>query len=231
MKPYIILHNSITLDGSLTGFMPDMELHYRLAGSLSADAHLIGSETIIAGQELFGEDIPEEVAGDFEVPARNRELPLWVLVDSAGRLMGLLHTCRRFEYCRDVVVLVSEDTPETYIRHLEERHYGYIRTGTGKVDLRTALDILSEQYGVRRIMTDTGRILGNILLNEGLVDEISLLVHPRIKGDGSYNIFGSIESEIDLSLAKEERFENGCIWSVYKIKSRQTLQDGRDTGQ
>lgn len=74
MKPYIIIHNSVTLDGSLSGFMPDMELHYRLAGMFSANATLIGSETVITGQEMFsGGIIPEETENDF-FPTGTRSL-------------------------------------------------------------------------------------------------------------------------------------------------------------
>ena len=217
MKPYITLHNSITLDGSLTGFMPDMELHYRLAGRYTPEANLIGSETIIAGQEMFGDGIPEEEERDFEVPLRDPGLPWWVVVDSGGRLMGMLHTCRRFEYCKDVIVLVSESTPEAYLKHLEERNYSYIKTGKAKVDLRSALYILAEQYGIKKILTDTGQALGSILINENMVDEISLVVHPLLKGGGSYYIFGGVTSDIRLSLIMEERFENGCIWLTYKV--------------
>ena len=32
MQTNLILHNSISLDGSLTNFAVDMELHYRIAG-------------------------------------------------------------------------------------------------------------------------------------------------------------------------------------------------------
>ena len=217
MKPYIILHNSITLDGSLTGFMPDMELHYRLAGRYDPEANLIGSETIIAGQEMFGDGIPDEEERDFEVPLRDPGLPWWIVVDSEGRLSGMLHTCRRFEYCKDIIVLVSESTPEGYLKHLEERNYRYIKTGKVKADLRSALSILAEEYGIKKILTDTGQVLGSILINESLVDEISLVVNPLIKGVGSYYIFGGVTSDTRLSLMTEERFENGCIWLTYKV--------------
>ncbi len=217
MKPYIILHNSITLDGSLTGFMPDMELHYRLAGRYSVDANLIGSETIIAGQEMFGDGILVEEERDFEVPVRDPGLPWWVVVDSGGRLMGMLHTCRRFEYCKDIIILVSESTPEGYLKYLEERKYRYFKAGKVKVDLRSVLSLLAEECGIKKILTDTGQVLGNILINENMVDEISLLVHPILKGGGSYHIFGSVKSDIRLSLITEERFENGCVWLTYKV--------------
>ncbi len=218
MNPYIILHNSITLDGSLTGFMPDMELHYRLAGNLSTEATLIGSATVITGQEMFGDgSVPPEEPGDFMVPERKEDLPWWIIVDSGGKLKGMLHTCRRFEYCRDLIILVSDNTPEDYLKHLVERRYRYIKTGSQKADLRSALSILYNQYGIKRIMTDTGQVLGNLLLNEGLVDEISLLVHPLIIGDKSYPVFRSISSEVKVELLREEKYENGCIWLRYKV--------------
>jgi len=216
MKPYVILHNSVTLDGSLTGFMPDMELHYRLAGGFHPDALLIGSQTIIQGQKMFGDGIPAELPEDFEQPARDSALPWWVIIDSTGRCKGMLHTCRRFEYCRDVILLISEHTPEDYVRHLEERRYRYIRTKGKKVALPEALVLLAGTYDVNRILADTGRVLGNLLLDARLVDEVSLLIHPLIRGREAYGMFSDVSAEVSLSLVREDRFDNGCIWMVYK---------------
>lgn len=71
MKTEIIIHNSISADGSLTGFIPDMENHYKIAGEYKPDAHLIGSETIIKGIYMFGEGIPDEKPSDFKPPQRD----------------------------------------------------------------------------------------------------------------------------------------------------------------
>ena len=96
MMPKVIIHNSISIDGSLTSFEPNMELHYRIAGMFKPDMHLIGSHTITAGVELYEDGIPPEDASDFKKPKRKNTLPAWALVDSKGTLEGLLHTCRRF---------------------------------------------------------------------------------------------------------------------------------------
>jgi 2,5-diamino-6-(ribosylamino)-4(3H)-pyrimidinone 5'-phosphate reductase len=53
MLPKVVVHNSISLDGSLTGFEPNMQLHYKIAGDYRADANLIGSKTVSAGIELY----------------------------------------------------------------------------------------------------------------------------------------------------------------------------------
>ena len=217
MQSEIIIHNSISLDCSLTGFMPDMELHYRIAGSYKPDAHLIGSDTILKGIEMFGEEVPDEIQEDFEIPKRESELPWWVIVDSGGKLKGVLHTCRRFEFCRDVILLVSETTSQDYLTHLSERKYQYIVAGSEKVDLKTAVEQLRSTFGIIKLLTDTGRILGNLLLNMGMVSEISLLVHPLIVGEKCYPMFSDITGNLIPKLKKSEQFENGCLWMVYSL--------------
>jgi 2,5-diamino-6-(ribosylamino)-4(3H)-pyrimidinone 5'-phosphate reductase len=214
----IIIHNSISIDGSLTGFMPDMEVHYRIAGQYKPDIHLIGSNTIKSGIEMFGGEVPLEEPSDFVRQSRNKSVPLWVIVDSGGKLKGLLHTCRRFEFCRDVIVLVSESTPKDYLSHLKDRNYDYITAGKKKVDLPEALSVLAEKYEVKIALTDTGMILGNLLINLNLVSEISLLIHPVIMGQSSCSMFDKIEKQLSVRMVKKEEVGNGLIWVVYAIR-------------
>lgn len=214
MLPKVILHNSVSLDGSLTNFMPNMELHYNIAGKYDADAHLIGSNTVKVGAELYGGPVPAEQECDFVKPERCATLPVWVIPDTKGTLKGILHTCRRFEFCRDVVVLISEETPKGYVEHLEERNYDYHVVGEQHVDLKKALGLLSEKYGVKTVLADTGRILGNLLLNQGLVTKVSLLIHPVIVGANSYNMFSDINN-LKLKLLQSKILEKDYVWLVY----------------
>jgi 2,5-diamino-6-(ribosylamino)-4(3H)-pyrimidinone 5'-phosphate reductase len=220
MVPKVIIHNSVSIDGSLSSFEPNMELHYRIAGMFKPNAHLIGSSTITAGISLYGDGVPPEKASDFQKPRRNPALPAWVVVDSRGKLQGLLHTCRQFEFCRDVIVLVSQTTPKRYLRYLDERQFEYHCIGKDHVDLRKAFGLLSQKYQVKTILTDTGRILGNLLLTQGLVDEISLLVHPVIVGKTSYSMFSDIEKNLDVRLVKCEQLEKQFIWLLYRVRKK-----------
>lgn len=217
MLPKVIIHNSVSFDGSLTDFEPNMALHYQIAGNYKPDAHLIGSNTVKVGTELYGEGVPMEETKDFEKPKRAASLPYWVIPDTEGALKGLLHTCRRFEFCKDVVVLVSEKTPNEYIEHLKERNYGYHVVGKKHVDLEKALELLSAKYEVKKVLADTGRVLGNLLLNQGLASEISLLIHPIIVGNKSYSIFSNVSEAISLKLDKAEVLDKGYVWLVYTV--------------
>jgi 2,5-diamino-6-(ribosylamino)-4(3H)-pyrimidinone 5'-phosphate reductase len=217
MLPKLVLHNSVSLDGSLTDFEVNMELHYRIAGNYKADAHLIGSKTMTAGFELFNVSVPTEEKSDFEKPNRSSDLPFWVTPDTKGNLKGLLHACRRFEYSRDIVVLISETTPRDYVEYLQERNYDYHVVGRTQVDLKCALELLSEAYNVKTVLADTGRILGNLLLNQGLVNEISLLVHPSIVGPKCYGMFCDVEN-MKLTLLHNETFDGKYVWLVHGVE-------------
>ena len=222
MLPKVIVHNSISLDGGLTNFETNMELYYQIAGSYKPNAHLIGSNTIKTGVELYEDGVPPEEEKDFEKPQRDRSLPYWVIPDTSGKLKGLLHTCRRFEFCRDVILLLSETTPKEYIEHLRERNYTYHIVGKKHVDLERSLELLSSDYKVKRVLSDTGRILGNLLIAQGFVSKLSLLIHPVVVGKDSYNMFGNINEKTRFRLIKQKLLPGGYIWLVYSMKDKKS---------
>lgn len=196
-----------------------MGLHYQIAGEYSPEAHLIGSNTIKVGIDLYSDGVPPEDARDFQKPQRNSTLPYWVILDTRGTLQGVLHTCRRFELCRDIIVFVTEATPTEYIQYLKTRQYTYHIVGETHVDLPRALDLLTTIYQVHTLLADTGMILGNLLLNQGLVTELSVLIHPILVGTQSYSMFANIESPIQLRLLKHDVMDTGDIWLVYAVQT------------
>ena len=193
-----------------------MELHYHLASSYKSDAHLIGSNTIKTGIDLYGSSPPEEKK-DFRKPDRDKNLPYWIIIDTKGTLQNKLHEVRRFELCKDIVVLISNKTPDSFINYLKLRKYFFHKVGNEHVDLQKSCQLLYKKYNVKTILTDCGRILSNLLLNHDIVDEISLLFHPVIVGDKSYNIFNNINKKIELKQLKNEILNEKYIWLVYKV--------------
>jgi 2,5-diamino-6-(ribosylamino)-4(3H)-pyrimidinone 5'-phosphate reductase len=215
-----IMHNSITLDGSFINFDVDMGLHYQLANRLKADAHLIGSDTVRAGIELYGGETPLEKESDFVKPERVTELPYWVIVDSKGKTKGLLHTCRSFEFCKDVIVLISQNTDVGFIDYLKRRSYDYLVCGDTQVDFEKAYKALTEKYGIRTIMVDSGPTLNGVLLERGLIDEISLLVFPVLVGKKSNKLLAQLSTgtrNVNLKLLEHENFDEGLVSLRYQV--------------
>jgi len=216
------MHNTISLDGSLKDFNIDMEQHYQIVGRFNADTHLIGSNTIKSGLEQFCEEIPKEKESDFIKPTikKDDKRPYWALVDSKGKLMNILHVIRQFDYCKDIIVFVSEATDKNYLNYLTERNYDFYITGERQVDIKKALQILQNKYNSKIVMTDSGGTLNSILLENDLMEEISLIISPVIVGKKTVKVFNKdmfSKNTFDLELINSERLGNNNILLHYKV--------------
>lgn len=215
MRPKVIMHNQLSLDMKVTGFEVDMETYYGLAAKFGADATIVGSGTVLKAVE----DIPPEEPADLRKPQIDPDDPSGyvVLVDSKG-LIRSHHVFRRFEMIKDVIVLVSRTTPEDYIRYLDDREYDHIEAGEDQVDLRSALKILNERYNFETFRIDAGGTLNSHMLNEGLVDEISILLTPEIVGVDHEQMFANLNRNIKLELKNAEMIGSGMVHLIYDVK-------------
>lgn len=220
MLPKLIVHNSISLDGSTTGFEANIIVHYKILSSYQPNAMIVGSNTAKTGTQFFCDKIPPEEESDFQKPEIQSDDPraYWLIADSKGVLEGLLHVFRRSEYCKDVIVLVSETTPESYVNYLKKRNYDFIRAGAERVDIKHALGIAYEKYDFKLVISDSGGVLNSILIEQGLVEEISLILHPEIVGKKGTNLFRSLEkSGVQLELIGDEVVEKKYVHLRYRV--------------
>jgi 2,5-diamino-6-(ribosylamino)-4(3H)-pyrimidinone 5'-phosphate reductase len=91
-------------------------------------------------------------------------------------------------YWRGGVAICSDSTPDDYLQYLAEVGADCIVAGSGKVDMRAALEELNVRYGIQTVRVDSGGTLNGVLLRAGLVDEVSILVHPALVGGTSQRL-------------------------------------------
>jgi 2,5-diamino-6-(ribosylamino)-4(3H)-pyrimidinone 5'-phosphate reductase len=223
MLPRLVIHNMLSVDGRMDWFAPDLGIYYEVASRWEADAFLSGSETILTGlAELAAQ--PEDLPSDSSPRSgqRPRTGPLMVIVDSRGRIRQWA-PLRNQPYWRDALALVSHSTPKEYLASLESEGVEYILTGEQHVDLRAALEELNSRYGVKSVRVDSGGTLNGVLLREGLVDEISVLIHPcLIGGTTPRSLFvapdlSSADDVIDVRLSHVEELRDGVVWLSYEV--------------
>ena len=221
MLPHVILYNAVSLDGQITGFNADVELYYELASKWDIDAVLMGSNTVLTGFEAEPGEIREE---DLESLV-NREKdpedsrPFLVIPDSKGQIR-IWNELFKMPYLRDIIVLCSKSTPEEYMDFLNERNIEYLIAGEKQVDLKDAMKRLNSEYGINSIRVDSGGILNGVLLNEGLADEIHVLIHPELVGSvnkSSIFICKDLNNTIKLKLAHINKLKDDIIWIKYDI--------------
>ena len=227
MLPRVILHTATSLDGRITNFPADLELYYSLAAQWNPDAILFGSETILAAvRENPALEVPPEHEELFVPPEGTPDTrPLLVIADSRGRVR-CWDAIRKWPYMRDVLALCSSATPKEYLDYLKERRIGTIITGDDHIDMRAALAVLCEQYGVKVLRVDSGGTLNSVLLRDGLVDEVSVLVHPCIAGGKADPTLcdplnaGIHGLQVPLVHHHTEVMGNGIVWLQYRIKDK-----------
>ncbi|MGE5550026.1 MAG: RibD family protein [Bacteroidota bacterium] len=219
MLPRVILHNAVSLDGRLDHLNVDLGLYYGLAAGFGADAMLSGSETLLTAID----EIPPDDGGE-PAPAGtgDAELPLLVVADGRGRIRTW-HYWRKQAYWRSAVVLCHRQTPGDYLDYLREKRVDYIIAGENRVDLRAALLELNNRHGVRTIRVDSGGTLNGALLRAGLIDEVSLMLHPVLVGGESPRTFfrasdlAGPEGVIALRLKHLEKLTGDLVWLRYDV--------------
>lgn len=220
MLPKVILFNSVSLDGAIKDFQVDVALHYEVLAKIGLDALLAGSNTAKTGIETFVAAVPPEEESDFQRPSDpNKDAVWWVIPDSRGSLMGLLHVHRKSGYAKDVIVLVSKSTPKRYLDYLAARNYDYILAGEDHVDYKAALEELNSRFGISRVVVDSGGVLASVLLEQDLVDEIELLVAPELVGEKAVHLFRRLNLTVKLELQRVETVR-GNVLIVYNVKKQ-----------
>ncbi|MFC6864927.1 2,5-diamino-6-(ribosylamino)-4(3H)-pyrimidinone 5'-phosphate reductase [Halomicroarcula sp. GCM10025817] len=119
----------------------------------------------------------------------------------------------------ETYLLVSRAAPTDFVEQMEEAGAYVLAAGEDRVDLTTALGKL-EGEGVETLLVEGGGELIFGLVEEGLVDELSVFVGPTIIGgrdaptlaDGD----GFTEGFPELDLERVERLDDGVLltWSV-----------------
>jgi 2,5-diamino-6-(ribosylamino)-4(3H)-pyrimidinone 5'-phosphate reductase len=216
MRPHVIIHTAISLDGRTDRFLGDVGLYYEVAAKLDPDATLTGSNTLLkAGLEPDGDDLDPLLE-------KGEGGQLLVVTDSQGRIC----TWRRLQnqpYWGKVIVLCSDSTPKEYLSYLERVKVGVIQTKGLRVDLTEALEVLHRDHGVRTVRVDSGGALASALIREKLADELVLMIYPYLLGGTSQNRFfigPEVEKDEEvprLELARSQRLRGGVELLRYRF--------------
>jgi 2,5-diamino-6-(ribosylamino)-4(3H)-pyrimidinone 5'-phosphate reductase len=112
--------------------------------------------------------------------------------------------------------------------YLAERRIETIIAGDDRIDMRAALEELDRTYGVKVLRVDSGGTLNSVLLKNGLVDEVSVLIHPFIAGGKADPTLcdplhaGIRNLQVPLSHLRTEVMAQGIVWSRYTLQKSHT---------
>ncbi|MGW4880255.1 dihydrofolate reductase family protein [Streptomyces sp. NPDC004262] len=180
--PYVLLSAAVSLDGCLDDTGPDRLLLSSPADFDRVDEVRAGVDAILIGAGTIRADNPRLLVNDPDrraarVAAGRPEYPLKVTVTATGDL----DPDARFWHTGGEKVVYTTDEGAARIRGLG--------VAADVVSLGTALDwpaLLRDLYearGVGRLMVEGGGTVHTQLLQQGLADELQLVLAPLFVGD------------------------------------------------
>ncbi|MFF9856902.1 dihydrofolate reductase family protein [Streptomyces tendae] len=180
--PHVLLSAAVSLDGYLDDTGPERLLLSSPADfdrvdevRASVDAILVGAGTIRADNPRLLVNSAERRAA--RVADGRAEYPLKVTVSGSGQL----DPAARFWHTGGEKVLLTTDDGARRARALG---IGAEVVSLGPdLDWQAALEYLHDRRGVRRLMVEGGGTVHTQLLQQGLADELQLVLAPLFVGD------------------------------------------------
>ena len=221
-RPYIICHMVESVDGRIDCDMVDkisgdeyytalnsLECTSQVEGKYSYQIHHCGFEEFKPNNyEPIGKEVFFKAAGakGYEISVDTKGTLLWDKTEN-----------------NDPLCIVSEDASTEYLDYLRNLGISYIAVGKGSIDLKRAVEMLYNEFGVKRLGVLGGGKINGGFIAAGIVDELSLMIAPGIDGrSGQPALFDGIENKasflpLKLSFKEVSTFPNGVVWLKYDI--------------
>jgi 2,5-diamino-6-(ribosylamino)-4(3H)-pyrimidinone 5'-phosphate reductase len=208
------------IDGAALKSVARNGLYEETGAELRGDAWICGRTTM---QQHFADDEPfvsasNSAAGPRPVHVACKAGSYAISVDTLGKL----HWPSGDLDGDHIICVVSEQVPEDYLAMLRKIGISYIVSGQSSIDLRQAVDLLGQHFGIRTLLLEGGGHINGAFLQSGLVDEVSLLLVPGI--DGRHDIpavFDGIHpsntTAVPLKLKSVQRLESDALWIRYEV--------------
>ena len=234
-RPYIICHILSALDGKITGdFMGTKaaqtvsEEYARIRSEYHADAWLYGTVTtkeFTQGRKPELDPVTEVPDGDF-IAVSNAPL-YYVSIDTQGEIGWESGTFRKTgRPDAHVIEVLTENTASAYRAYLRKCGVSYILAGSEMLDSELAAKKLYQLFGIDTLLICGGGTINWTFLQQGNVDELSLLIAPVADGNpDSVTIFEKSDflpecMPVEFGLKNIEKLKGNGIQLVYTVNTK-----------
>ncbi|HAH70694.1 MAG TPA: 5-amino-6-(5-phosphoribosylamino)uracil reductase [Succinivibrionaceae bacterium] len=222
MKPHIICHMMSSVDGridcQMTAAIEPSEVYYQALDELHLDAVLEGRvsrQMHYALPEPFKTDDPAPVNCEKYFAAHASD-HFEIAVDTHGTLRWPHDASDD-----NLLVITDEQCPKKYHDYLTANGISWIACGRKGINFKRSVEILAENFGIKRLGIVGGGHINGAFLQAGLIDEVSIMIGGGIDGRaGMTAVFDGITQKdyppTKLQLNDVRRMGN-TVWLKYSI--------------
>lgn len=224
-RPHVICHMTVSIDGKVTGeflgrdeCVPATELYYQLNRELVAEAFGCGrvtmEESFTGGWFPDLDDFRHRKVAHVDFIADKDAQRYAVAFDRKGNLgwkvSHLEDADPGYDKCHIIEVLTDE-VDDAYLAYLQSVGISYIFAGKRNLNLGTALEKLTEYFGIRTMLLEGGSVLNGAFLKADLIDELSLVQAPVAAGPDCKSLFDD-SVFCDFRLKETHVMKGGVLW-------------------
>jgi riboflavin biosynthesis pyrimidine reductase len=220
-----------TVDGKiLTATWGDPELVKTFSGVFETYHGTFDSEAWLCGRVTMEKDFTEGIQPEPEKPqspiAREAYIgdsnatSFAIAIDAHGKLGWESNTTGGDHIIEVLTTQVDDD----YLNYLQKKGISYIFAGDSEIDCKSALEQLSDLFPIKTIMLEGGGHVNGSFLNEGLIDELSLLILPIADGTANTPTVFEVSDYLKkqpaslLKLKQVKKVEQDVIWLKYHFE-------------
>ncbi len=230
--PYVTCHMMQTVDGKIASGVPNVEIlmdyfdvYTKTEHELQGKVWMFGRKTAEAFAEAVGSELP--TVQDGKSPADERDFiaegpgTFAITVDAKGvlRWKDNFITLSNQEGRFHLITIVTKQTPKDYLGYLEQKGISYILAGEQEVDFKIALGKLRKHFQIERVLLEGGGSLNGSMMKADLVDEISLLLIPRVLNKKDAPALFDLDTQNvdpkDYEFTAMKQLEKGVLWLRY----------------
>lgn len=234
-KPFVVCHMFVSMDGKIDGaFMsspaavPARTEYGKLRDFYNCQATLYGTVTMYGG---FADGLLREVpASDTKYPMEDWTAPhtedsFIIAADPKGTLAWSKGYIQRPGRPRShVIEALTEQVFPDYLAYLRSNGISYVFAGETWLDCPLLLHKLKTRFGIDRLMASGGGYMNGSLLQDDMIDEVSIVMAPVADGNTkSVSIFERSDflpkrDPTVFSLLDTKKLEGDGLWLRYRLK-------------
>lgn len=236
-KPYVIIHTHTSIDGnldimdlrefeeasrqyqelSLDPEKQQLEIQGYLNGKTSTEDHVTHYK-----EPKLDENAPPVPEGDY---VADPDAPMYYLaIDTRGELAFEENTFNYGNVSSHIVVVLTEQVSNAYKAFLRKKKISYIIAGNDQIDYEVMLDKFYNLLHIKRMLVGGGGTINWSFVQNGLFDEVSVILAPIANGDpDGHRFFVAKEpyssiKETAFQLESVKKLEHGTLWIRYSVK-------------
>lgn len=230
-KPYIICHMVASINGKILTenweHPQKVKQYSALYNKIHEDYHTQGW---ILGRVSLEKDFYEGAKAELIQPTNTMSRAPFIGDKTAKSFAVTVDTKGKLAWDTNeiggdhIIAVLTEDVSDDYLYYLQRKKISYVFAGKKEVDIKKALHHLTTLFPIKQLMLEGGSILNGTFLNEGLIDEFSVLIVPIADGTPNTPTVFEITSQAGkgkaalLKLAGVEKLAGDVVWLRYVSK-------------